>query len=401
MASLVIFLLALFVFAAFLRDEAVFTILYIFIGLYLVGRWWGGQSLNSILIERIYTRRAFLGDEITVRLQIRNKGILPVVWLRVQDALPVELSVAGSFKRVLTLGPFGSSFFEYTIQTRKRGFYQVGPFRAWSGDLFGLAAEQSAGGIPESLTVYPRIYQLPGFSLTSRSPMGTLRTMQPIFEDPTRIRSKRDYVSGDSLRRVDWKASANLRRLVVKQYEPAISLQTMILLNLGQEDYDMHTFYDSFELGIVMAASVANWVMTNKQSVGLATNGVDPMSLQDDVAQRFHTLPARKGQVHLIRLLDILARVIAPAKPALPFLDLLRREIVHLPWGSTLVVITPRVDEGLFDCLFQARRAGLLPKLVLVGKSAQSQEARQKAEIFHFPFQHVLSEGDLAKGEVK
>ncbi len=398
MNDLLIFLVVLFLLATFLRDEAVFTVLYIFIGLYLAGRWWGGRSLNSLQIERIFTRRAFLGDDVNVRLELKNKGVLPLVWLRVQDSLPAELSVAGSFKRVLTLGPYGASFFEYTIQTRKRGCYPVGPFRAWSGDLFGLIDEQNADGQPESLVVYPRIYPLPRFSLPSRSPLGTMRTIQPIFEDPSRIRSKRPYTTGDSLRRIDWKASAAAGSLQVKQFEPSIALDTMIFLDLDPADYDMHTFYDSFELGIILAASAANWVITNKQAVGLVTNGADPLDLEDGKARHFGPLPAHKGQAHLMRMLDILARVIAPGRKSMPFLDLLHHAQVSLPWGSTLLVITPQVDEALFDQLFQAQRSGFNASLILAGKSVDSQKIRQQAAIFHIPFLHVASEADLTMG---
>ena len=398
MGDLLIFLSVLFFFAAFLRDEAVFTVLYIFVGLYLAGRWWGGLSLNSLRIERFFTRRAFLGDDVTVRLELKNRGVLPLVWLRVQDSLPAELSVAGSFKRVLTLGPYGTSFFEYTIQTRKRGCYPVGPFRAWSGDLFGLTDEQTAEGQPEALVVYPRIYPLPRFSLPSRSPLGTMRTLQPIFEDPSRIRSKRPYTTGDSLRRIDWKASAAAGSLQVKQFEPSIALETIIFLDLDPADYDMHTFYDSFELGIILAASAANWVCANKQAVGLVTNGADPLDLEENTPLHFRPLPARKGQAHLMRLLDILARVVAPERKSLPFLDLLNREQVSLPWGSSLLIITPQVDEALFDLLFQARRSGFNASLILAGKSVESQKIRQQAAIFHIPFLHVTSEAELTLG---
>ncbi len=415
MGGLFFFILVMFFFGAFLRDEAVFTVLYIFVGLYLAGRWWGGRALNSLVIERTFTRRAFLGDDVQVRLELKNKGILPLVWLRVPDALPAALAVTGSFKRVLTMGPFSTSFFEYTILTRKRGFYTVGPFRAWSGDLFGLASEQSADGQPESLVVYPRIYNLPNFSLPSRSPSGTLRTLHPIFEDPSRIRSKRPYQSGDSLRRIDWKATAITGSLQVKQFEPSIALETMIFLNLDPEDYDMHTYYDSFELGIIMAASAANWVAAHKQAVGLATNGADPFEIEEapepanlpvsgkgrvvqparQARQHFLPLPARKGRPHLMRLLDILARVVAPPRKSLPFLDLLRAEHVNLPWGTTLIVITPRIDEAVFDYLFQARRAGFNATLILVGKSGVSQQVRHQASIFHIPFLHISSEAEL------
>src|SRR3972149_2468824 len=65
-----------------------------------------------------------------------------------------------------------------------------------------------------------------------QSPMGNLPPPQPIFEDPSRVIGKRDYVAGDSLQRVDWKATAVVGRLQVKQYQPSTARETLIVLSL-------------------------------------------------------------------------------------------------------------------------------------------------------------------------
>ena len=387
--EILVFLVVLFVAAALLRDDFAFTILYLFAGIYIVGRWWSGRAVKAIRIFRDFTPRAFLGDDVKVRLEIRNTGILPVPWLRVQDSLPIELAAPGLFKRVLSMGSRGKEEFEYVLKTRKRGYYPIGPLVASSGDLFGLGVENRLEGGLSHLTVYPKIYILSKLELPSRSPMGTLRHKQPIFEDPTRVLSKRDYVAGDSLRRVDWKATAITGRLQVKQFEPSIALETAIFLNLNLNEYDLRARFDATELAIIIAASIANRVIDQKQALGLNTNGLDPLSN----LQRFRPLPIRRGQGHLMHILDVLARI--EAAETLPFLDMLRQEIVHLPWGSTLVLVTGSAEEALFDGLFQIRRSGLNAVLVLAGQIAHTQRIRQRAEYFKFPFYNIRTEFDL------
>ena len=387
--EILVFLVVLFVAAALLRDDFAFTILYLFAGIYIVGRWWSGRAVKAIRIFRDFTPRAFLGDDVKVRLEIRNTGILPVPWLRVQDSLPIELAAPGLFKRVLSMGSRGKEEFEYVLKTRKRGYYPIGPLVASSGDLFGLGVENRLEGGLSHLTVYPKIYILSKLELPSRSPMGTLRHKQPIFEDPTRVLSKRDYVAGDSLRRVDWKATAITGRLQVKQFEPSIALETAIFLNLNLNEYDLRARFDATELAIIIAASIANRVIDQKQALGLNTNGLDPLAN----LQRFRPLPIRRGQGHLMHILDVLARI--EAAETLPFLDMLRQEIVHLPWGSTLVLVTGSAEETLFDGLFQIRRSGLNAVLVLAGQIAHTQRIRQRAEYFKFPFYNIRTEFDL------
>ena len=387
--EILIFLGILFVAAALLRDDFSFTILYLFAGIYIIGRWWSGRASKSVRISRKFTPRAFLGDDVLMQVEIKNSGILPIPWLRVQDSLPVELAAPGLFKRVLSMGSRAKEEFEYVLKTHKRGYYSLGPLVASSGDLFGLGIENRLEGGLSHLTVYPKIYILSKFELPSRSPMGTLRHKQPIFEDPTRVLSKRDYVAGDSLRRVDWKATAVTGRLQVKQFEPSIALETAIFLNLNPDEYDLHARYDATELAIIVAASISKWVLDKKQALGLYTNGLDPLA----DFQRFRPLPIRGGQGHLMQILDVLARVDCSGK--MPFLEMIRQEIVQLPWGSTLVLITGAADDTLFDELFHIRRSGFNAVLVLAGQISHSQYIRQQAEHFKFPFHHIRTEMDL------
>ena len=144
----------------------------------------------------------------------------------------------------------------------------------------------------EHLVIYPRIVPFTSVEIPSHSPQGTLRHHLPLFEDPTRVFGKRGYLSGDSLRRIDWKASASSGRLQVKLFEPSIALETFIVLNLNAEDYYYRTRIDSTELAIVIAASVSNWIVGKKQMVGMMVNGRDPLA--DD--GRPQTNPPRKGK---------------------------------------------------------------------------------------------------------
>jgi uncharacterized protein (DUF58 family) len=191
-----------------------------------------------------------------------------------------------------------------------------------------------------------------------------------IFEDPTRIQGVRDYQAGDSLRRMDWKTSARVGSLQVRRYEPAIAQDTAIFLNLDGRDYEQTRRAQGAELGIVVAASEAVHVAEKRQAVALVTNGVDPLGdsgsgSQDQGAGTVPSLPLRKGREHLMHILDLLARVEQTPKNAVPFVHLLSRKSLALPWGSTVVVVTSRETAGMLDRLLALRRRGLAVILVL------------------------------------
>jgi uncharacterized protein (DUF58 family) len=216
--------------------------------------------------------------------------------------------------------------------------------------------------------VYPKIVPLRSLDIPSRSPFGVLPSRQRLFEDPTRIRGVRDYQPGDSLRRMDWKTSARVGSLQVRRFEPAIALDTAIFLNLDAADYIAVERRFAAELGIIIAASVSVHLVEKRQAISLVTNGRDPLrdpGLEASVPVPVPALPLRKGREHLADVLDLLARIeLMPEGDAVPFLDLLNRHSMGLPWGSTMVVVTSREVEGLLNTLLSLRRRGLVVILV-------------------------------------
>jgi uncharacterized protein (DUF58 family) len=379
--------------AAFLRDDFAFTLIYLLVGVFLVGSWWSRRAIVAVTYKRHFFSRAFLGEKIKVDLEIKNSKWLPIPWLRIRESLPVQLSGPDAFNRVLTLSPQAEEKFTYTLEARKRGYYSIGPLYVSTGDLIGFGGgELQNEGQAEYITVYPKIVPLVQLKLTSHSPMGTLRHTQPIFEDPTRIMGKRDYVAGDSLRRVDWKATASTGRMQVKLYEPSIALETVIFLDLNGQSYHYRSRIDSTELAIVIAASVSNWITEKGQSIGLFTNGEDPQTV-DGKAQFF---PPRRGKGHLIRILETLARI-QTVDGRWDLANQIQKQRVFLPWGTTLILITGSVNTALFNELYQARRAGQNAVIIISGRAIGVKDIQAKADFFGIPVIPLTTEDDLER----
>lgn len=387
----VIFLLALILIAAILRDPFAFTLLYLFAGVFFLSRWWSRRALAAVDHRREFVDRAFFGEQVQVNLEVFNRGRLPVLWLRINESLPVGLATTNAFQRVIFLGPKERRVFTYRLTAWRRGAYELGPAFLYSGDILGIFQKERAAGASDRLIVFPKIVPLGSLALPSRTPLGTMRHHQPIYEDPSRAVGKRAYVTGDSLRRVDWKATATSGQLQVKVFEPSIALSAALFLNLHPRDYFHRTRIDATELAVVVAASLANWVVAHKESVALFSNG-RLSTAPDAPAVR---IPPKKGRGHLLRILDTLAQVTLAEGEGLP--DLIRRESVHLPWGTTLILISGTMDEALFDELFRIRRRGQSGMIVLVGPVHSYRETFQRSARFGFPLHHIHTEADLER----
>ena len=381
--------LTLLLIASLMRGDFALTLIYLVVGALISGIWWSNRALAQVGTSRRFQSHAFLGEKIKVDLHVQNKGLLPIVWLELRETLPVALVGPNQFQSVIHLGPRGEAHFEYSVDARKRGYYPIGPLLISTGDILGLRDSLHSIVQANHLVVYPKIVPFTSMAVPAHSPQGTLRHTLPLFEDPTRAFSKRGYVFGDSLRRVDWKASASTGQLQVKIFEPSIALKTSVILNLNADDYYYRSRIDDTELAIVVAASIANWIAVNKQMVGMSVNGRDPLT-EDG---RTQTIPPRKGKPHLMRLLETLARVESTDHSDL--VPLIQQQRYHLEWGTTLIVITGRAGEELINELYQARRSGQNSILIQIGTDASDVESRKRAQTFAIPVVSITTENDL------
>jgi uncharacterized protein (DUF58 family) len=372
MPNVPIVLLLLLAIAILLRVDFVFYLVYVLAGTYMLANWWTGRSLGWLRLHRRFTDHAFLGEKVGVEIEVENSSWWPVPWLRCQEAPPPAIAASSRIHQVVALRPKERLRLRYDLLGAQRGYYELGPTILGAGDLFGFAESQGRYDQPDHLTVYPRVIPLASVALASRSPHGTVKSQQPIFADPARVKGVREYQPGDPLAAVNWKSSARAGRLMVKRYEPAVSLTTVIALEMHTPSYTRQVQLQASEWGIVVAASLANYLMGQRQAVGLICNGTDPLTGADR-----WTIPPRGGRPHLMKLLEWLARVQLVETTALA--DWLPTACLNLAWGTTVIAVTPTGDEATCRALHRLLRAGLNPVLAVVEPHGQFGVVRERA----------------------
>lgn len=372
----VVFLMLL---AVFFQAESALTILYMIIGIFLLSFWWNKRAVRHVGITRNFNPHAFWGEEIDVSLQINNQSLLPILWLEVHESLPVNLRAGRSVKCVFSLGPRGSKTIDYKLNAFKRGYYPLGPLLLKSGDPLGLLEPSQKTFYEDFITVYPQIIHLAYLKLPSRSPFGTIKHSNPIFEDPSRLLGKRDYQVGDSLQKIDWKSTASTGRMLVKQYEASIALEVVILLDLYRENYPIKTRFDATEMAITTAASIAAWGKFHGESIGLSTNGFDPLYENADP----QLIPPNKGSSHFVNILEVLARI----HPGDEFSHdtLIKNSIMKLSWGVTVVLITCCIEKQSLETFIHAKKRGLNPIVILASQSKNFSTLKKYSDYYKIP----------------
>lgn len=402
--------------AFLLRVDFIFYILYVAAGIFLWSRWHTGRALQKITASREFRRRAFLGEIVEIKLTLLNNSRLSIPWVQLAESVPPELRLDSSVNQVFHLRGRESRHLFYHVKGQQRGYYRLGPLRLTSGDLFGLANPRAGTLRPDNLTVYPRIVPLARLGLHSRLPFGTIASRQRLFEDPARPMGVRNFRSGDSLRQMNWKASAHTQKMLVRTFEPAISLETLLLLDLHSSSYERRDRQYSVEWAIVTAASLATFLINQRQAVGLTSNGIDPLRTQEEsrmfdevtgrllydgsetieTARRFISTPlvTRTGRPHLMKILEVLARL--ESRDTIPFTEWAPQACSTLSWGVTVVAITAQGDPATCNTLHRLARSGFNPILIAIEPNANFGLVRKRARQLGFQAFNVNDRRDLS-----
>jgi len=285
--------------------------------------------------------------------------------------------------------PYEEQILSYELQGLRRGYYEIGPLTLASSDLFGVRDQAISLATADSLIVYPRIVPLSRLGLPAQAPFGDVPSKQHIFEDPTRMIGVRRYQSGDSMRHIHWKTTAATGVLQVKRFEPAISVEAQIFLNLNRNEYTLARAETASELAIVTAASAANYLVEQRQEVGLSCNGLDPLAEGREMID----LSPRKGRDQLARILDLLARV--QVSEHSPFASLLERATLQLTWGGTGIIISSHADDELFANMILMKRSGFHVILALVDPRGAFKRTQRRAHEIGINAYQIWREKDL------
>ncbi len=323
--------------------------------------------------------RLVAGEELDVRLIVTNRKPLPLPWLDLTLTLPegIEAAVGGSLRQTVGAGfaPRGHerATLVFRLRARERGAHVLGPLRLRAGDWLGFTSDERTIPLDVSVIAYPAPLSVRDRHVASLRPLAETAARRGLIPDPLRFRGVREHRRGDARKEIHWKASARLRSLQTKVYEPAASLDAIFLVNVASyEQFWVQADPEAVELVISATAELIRLAADAGRQVGLVTNGLDNVT---------HERPRSalgRGPRPLRRSLEILARLgpYAAASPEAVFL----RERGRLPSGATLIVVTPLLARGLADAAIALRRAHHRVLVLSVAPIPDALAARLRAQ---------------------
>ena len=184
----------------------------------------------------------------------------------------------------------------YELRMPRARVYEIGPTHLRSGDPFGLFTDERSRGRGARASSCTRARSTLGdLRLPSRRPFGDERGGCACSRIRRASPASATIAPGDSLRRIDWNATARLGKMQSRVYDPTSSQHLLICLNtqtIVPAWAGVHP--DVLERAIVVAASIARDAYDRRYTVGLLANSTVP-----DADRAIRIAPGRRaGAVH-------------------------------------------------------------------------------------------------------
>lgn len=352
-------------------------------------RWTIRRVFPRLRVERrLSAHKAFTGQEIEVYIAMTNQTRLPLGWAEMRASRPPNLASDRPLALAGVLPAGGRLAMTYRLSGWRRGYYRLGEIGIAGGDPLGTSKfEMVVPDAAEGITIYPPISPVPEIAVPMVRPFGGQRDKARAYEDPSRLLGIRDYLPGDSLRRIHWRATARLGALQVKELEPTVTSESLILLNLDADDYSGGETME--ELGVETAASLIVHLVRLGTAVGMATNGRDRYAGGEGLLAAAPAAGAEQAET----LLTILARVETARGTSFPVLAGMQAQ--GLPWGSNVYILTPVWPTELGRAAARLRRLGLAPVPILIGS------AREAGSVAALGLPVLIARRDRERGGVR
>lgn len=238
------------------------------------------------------------GDEnhidISVTSHYSNK-----VNARVIDELPIQFQIRNQ-QFDLSLTANNRKLIRYVVRPVKRGDYHFGSVNVFVSSALGLVERRYRFDKDHTAMVYPSFIQMRKYellALTFKLQDEGIKKIRRIGQNKE-FEQIKDYVVGDDIRTLNWKATARVNKLMVNTYQDEKSQQVYSLINKGrvmQMPFEGMTLLD---YAINASLAISNIALKKDDKPGLVT-------FQHKIAT---VLPASKRSAQIRYFLDVLYR---------------------------------------------------------------------------------------------
>ena len=235
-------------------------------------------STDSVLAKRTVAERFSNGDENMIQLHILNKYPFPLK-AGIIDEVPHQFQVRNAwFKVELQRGE--EKQLKYSLRPVKRGEYLFGALNVYAKSHLGILLRRYVFAEEKIVSVYPSYLQMRRYQLMAvsnrLSEIGVKKIRR--IGHSLEFDQIKEYVKGDDIRTVNWKATARKSQLMVNGYTDEKSQQIYCLIDKSRVMKMPFNGLSLLDYAINASLVLTNVALMKQDKAGLVTFSEEPGS---------------------------------------------------------------------------------------------------------------------------
>ena len=234
-----------------------------------------------------------VGTENSVTLSVRNLSARKL-FAEIVDEPPVDGAVSPSRALRVFLPPWKTVRTEYRFTPGRRGKFSFDGVWVRHSSLLGLWRIVRRFELADEIQVFPNIEALRSFELLARqnslAELGIRATRMK--GDGTEFERMREYRQGDDPRHIDWKTTARLSRLIVREMGQERNQNIMFMIDMGRMMRQTTGGLSHFDYALNTAIILGHIAQQKGDNVGAL--------LFSDTVKRFVPLSRGRGAVEAL-----------------------------------------------------------------------------------------------------
>ena len=189
---------------------------------------------NGISAQRILPEKMSNGDENEIKVDIKNQYFFKI-FTKVIDEIPFQFQKR-DFAIEKQIAPSKNAFFQYTLIPKARGEYSFGDLNIYVSSVLGLACKRYSFQKGAMLASYPSFVHLRKYELMALQNeflLGGIKKIRKLGHT-MEFEQIREYVQGDDIRSINWKATSKQNKLMINQYQDEKSQRIYMLIDKGR-----------------------------------------------------------------------------------------------------------------------------------------------------------------------
>lgn len=189
---------------------------------------------EGVQARRILPKKLSNGDENPIEIQLINRFQFTVS-TKVIDELPVQWQQR-DFKILSVIKPSEEKKYTYQVRPTERGEYNFGNLNIYSSSVLGLVSRRQQYSAEAMVPNYPSFLQLKKYDLMAFSNRLKFFGLKKIrrLGHTMEFEQIKEYVSGDDIRNINWKATAKKNDLMVNQFQDEKSQPIYSVIDKGR-----------------------------------------------------------------------------------------------------------------------------------------------------------------------